>query len=153
MLDYRKRRLFINTAEEGAGNPAGARYRGMYRAMILLGLDEEYEAFEDALRSFRVEWGIMMTVEVQVEKTGMTDFMELMREVDDETGYPGNNYGEITIYQLVGDDWMTVARRKWWGVALTDEVREEFENPEDIMDFGEFGYFEPWRIEQPLGFA
>ena len=150
MSYYNKGRLFIETAEARIKQPL--KYRDMLHNLYLLDIKEEYVEFVIGLRSFLIEWGSVKALETFTGKAYVSEFMELMRAVDNKTGFPGNDVDAIRIYQRVGEGWMTVASRKWRGVALTDEVREEYENPEDIMDFGEFGYFEPWVYERPCGF-
>ena len=151
MSYYNKGRLFIETAEARIKQPR--KYRDMLHNLYLLDIKEEYVEFVVGLRSFLIEWGSVKALETFTGKAYVSEFMELMRAVDNETGYPGNDVDAIRIYQRVGGEWRTVARRKWRGVALTEDVREELEADEgNVIDFGEFGHFEPWEWCRPCGF-
>lgn len=126
-------------------------------------LEEKYAAFRKGLKTFVVEWGALKSLEVWTGERSLYDFYQLLTRIDEETGYPGNDVSRVCVYQLVGDSWELVASRIWRGLEmdpeeaadLSDEGRnmsEEFAGLFTPIDFGKFGYFEPWEIETPLGF-
>lgn len=62
-----------------------------------------------------------------------------MKKADEGAAYTQQN---ITIEDETGN---VVAVRKWWGVGYDPEQTEDA--PEDIIQFGNFGYYGAWEEE------
>lgn len=66
-----------------------------------------------------------------------------MTEADEGAAYTRQ---PIEIYD---DEGKAHARRVWWGVAPTDEDREDG----DIIQFGDYGFYTAWQTRDDFGDA